>query len=228
MKQQGIFISLEGGEGAGKSSQAKRLCECLTSHGYDPLLTREPGGCPEAEAVRSLLVGGAWQWDGLSEAMLISAARRQHWMTVIAPAIAAGRVVISDRFSDSTTAYQGAGRGVPLEILEQLLIMATNGARPNLTLLFDLPVEIGLARAANRDREKANNETRFERESIAFHQRLRDGFLAIATTEPERVKIIDATMNEDEIAKKVLEFVAQHGLPSLGGVAMPPLRGFTP
>ena len=207
MKQLGIFISLEGGEGAGKSSQAKRLCEWLTSLGYDPLLTREPGGCPEAEAVRSLLVGGAWQWDGLTEAMLVSAARRQHWMTIIAPAIAAGRVVISDRFSDSTTAYQGAGRGVPLEILEQLLIMATNGARPNLTLLFDLPVEIGLARAANRDREKANSETRFERESIVFHQRLRDGFLAIATTEPERVKVIDATMNEDEIAKKVLEFV---------------------
>ncbi|MDI9408793.1 MAG: dTMP kinase [Candidatus Pacebacteria bacterium] len=201
----GRLISFEGGDGAGKSTQIALLATWLREQGREVVQTREPGGTPEGEAVRNLLVSGAKHWDGVAEALLVTAARRHHWRQVIEPAMKAGRFVLCDRFSDSTRAYQGAGRGVPRQVLDQLLELATGGVLPDLTIILDIDPQLGLRRAARRQ----DSENRFEREAIEFHQRLRDEFLSIAAAEPVRCVVIDASLGIDAIAEQIRSVVKE-------------------
>jgi dTMP kinase len=206
----GRFITLEGGEGAGKSTQVARLAEALRLRGLEVLTTREPGGTANAEAVRALLVtGAADRWDALGELFLLNAARRDHVRRVIAPALALGAWVISDRYVDSTRIYQGAVKGLADGLIMQQHHLATDGLMPDLTLVLDLDPVIGLARAAAR----AGGEGRFESEDHAFHQRLRAGFQALAAAEPERFRVIDASQDPDTVALSVIRATA-HALPS--------------
>jgi dTMP kinase len=200
----GLFITLEGGEGTGKSTQIKRLAESLTAKGYDVVTTREPGGTPEAEKIRDLLVkrdGGAW--TPLAEALLLFAGRTMHVETLIKPAIAAGKIVISDRFADSTRAYQAFGHGFSLETIEKLNTLALGEFKPDLTFILDIPVEAGLARAGKRIADTSSAEDRFERLGLAFHERMRQGYLTIANDEPARCVIIDAAREINTIAKEL-------------------------
>jgi dTMP kinase len=201
----GYFITFEGGEGAGKSTQIARLADRLSGQGTDVVATREPGGSPGAEAIRDLLVrGAADRWSSLTETLLINAARRDHVERVISPALARGAVVLCDRFADSTRAYQGAGGGVSAGLIASLEAAVVGEARPDLTLIFDLPACEGLARAAAR----AGAETRFEAKGLTFHERLRAAFLAIAAEAPERCCLIDATADREAVARAVWDAVA--------------------
>ena len=196
----GRFITLEGGEGAGKSTQARRLAERLRAAGHEVALTREPGGSPGAETIRELLVtGGADRWSPVTEALLMYAARRDHIERTIAPALERGAWVVSDRFADSTRAYQGAGGGVPASFIQALERYVLGELRPDLTLILDLPVEAGHARIARRN----HAETRFEAKGEAFHQRLREGFLAIARVEADRCVVIDAAAAPKAVAEAI-------------------------
>lgn len=200
-KGKGFFITLEGGDGAGKTTQIKRLADSLSAKGYDVITTREPGGTPEAEKIRALLVnrdGG--NWTPMVEAILLYAARLQHVEQLIAPAIAAGKVVISDRFADSTRAYQSYGRGLALDRIEGLNDFVLQGFKPDLTFVLDMEVEDGLARSRKRLNDAASTEDRFEGLDIAFHQRLRMGYLEIASREPDRCVIVNANRAMDDIA----------------------------
>jgi dTMP kinase len=200
----GRFITLEGGEGAGKSTQVVRLKEWLERQGHEVVATREPGGAPGAEMVRKLLVEGPVErWDGVTEALLHFAARRDHLRSTVWPALKRGAWVISDRFADSTMAYQGYGHGADRTMLGGLYDMAVGEFCPDLTLILDLPVEIGLARAASR----RGTETRYESLPIAFHERVRAGFLDIAAVDPERCVVIDANRDIDTIAAAIAEAV---------------------
>jgi len=185
----GRFITFEGGEGAGKSTQLKRLAERLRARSLEVVATREPGGSPGAEAIRELVLNGAAdRWSPVSETLLMYAARRDHIERVIAPALTRGAWVVCDRFADSTRAYQGAAGGTDPELIAALEARVLGEARPDLTLVFDLPPQIGLERAQAR-----GGEMRFESKGLAFHQRLREAFLAIARMEPERCALIEAT-----------------------------------
>lgn len=186
--ERGRFITIEGPEGAGKTTQAARLEAHLRDDGFSVTQTREPGGTRFGERLRHILLDhGEKPNDPLADALLFNAARRQLVEEVIRPAIEAGTTVICTRFADSTLAYQGYGAGVPLAILRELETIATGGLRPDLTVLLDLPAEIGLGRKAPDD------QTRFELGfDLAFHRRVRDGFLALAAAEPERFAVVDA------------------------------------
>lgn len=187
----GKFITLEGGEGTGKSTQLRLLADALRATGIAVHATREPGGTPGAEAIRGLLVSGAIdRWDAMSEALLHFAARRDHAEKVIRPRLAEGSWVISDRFADSTMAYQGYAQGLGWEAIEALYRLTLGAFAPDLTLVLDVPVEVGLARAGARD---DNGETRYERLGVAFHERLRTAFQEIVARAPERCVLIDAT-----------------------------------
>jgi dTMP kinase len=195
----GQFITLEGGEGAGKSVQRDRLVQALRAAGLETVATREPGGSPSAEAVRELLLAPGTDWQPLSEALLHAAARSQHLAETVRPALEAGRWVVSDRFSDSTRAYQGWGQGVALETLDQLEAMVVADTRPDLTLMLDVAPEVGLARAEGR----GQGADRYEAMDLAFHQRLRAGYRAIAESAPERCVLIDARGSEDAVAAEI-------------------------
>lgn len=185
----GRFITLEGGEGSGKSTQVTLLAEALRHAGLETIITREPGGTPSAEEIRKLLVSGeARRWDPMSELLLYVAARREHVIRLIEPALARGTWVVCDRFADSTLAYQGYGHGLGRSVCETAHRLAFGDFAPDLTLILDLPVEEGLARAG----ERPGNETRYEGMDMEFHHRLRDGYLDIARHEPERCRVIDA------------------------------------
>jgi dTMP kinase len=202
----GRFITLEGGEGAGKSTQIARLKAWLEGSGHRVTATREPGGSPGAEMIRKLLVEGPVErWDGTTEALLHFAARREHLRSTVWPALKRGDWVVSDRFADSTLAYQGHGHGVERRIFEQLYDVAAGAFRPDLTVILDLPVEIGLKRAAAR----RGSETRYESLPIDFHRRVRAGFLEIAKREPKRCVVIDATGEIDTIAKAIADAVKE-------------------
>lgn len=197
----GRFITLEGGEGAGKSTQRAALAEALRGAGLEVVETREPGGSPGAEEIRSLLVHGeAGRWDAETEALLVFAARRDHLRQCIRPALEAGHWVVCDRFADSTYAYQGYGRGLELAALRRLYDFAVGDLRPDLTLLFDLPVAAGLARAAGR----SGAAERFEALGSAFHERVRAGFLEMAAAEPERFAVIDALQPPAAVTEAML------------------------
>ncbi|WP_159350019.1 dTMP kinase [Roseomonas harenae] len=189
----GRFITLEGGEGAGKTTLSRALAGALAASGLPVLRTREPGGAPGAEAVRALILGGG-SWDPVAEAMLHFAARREHVARTIGPALDAGIWVVCDRFADSTLAYQGAGQGLSRDVWECLCGLTLGALRPDLTLLLDLPPERGMGRALSR-----GDANRYERQSDAFHARVRDGFLAIAAQEPERCVVLDASRSPGEV-----------------------------
>jgi dTMP kinase len=205
----GLFISFEGGEGAGKTTQIQALKTRLESAGHHVLLTREPGGTPEAEKIRDLLVkreGG--NWDGMTELLLFYAARRHHVETLIKPALAEGKVVVCDRFSDSTHAYQCYGHGVSHDVFEQIDTLVLGGFKPDMTFLLDVPVDVGLKRSkrVNDDTETlsaAEIEDRFERLDSSFHEKLRQGFLAIAKNSPERFHVIDSMQFPQVISEAI-------------------------
>jgi dTMP kinase len=202
----GRFITLEGGEGAGKSTQISRLKDWLERRGHKVVATREPGGAVGAEMVRKLLVEGpADRWDGVTEALLHFAARRDHLRATVWPALKDGAWVLSDRFADSTRAYQGYGHGLDLAVLDRLYEIAVGNFRPDLTVILDLPVEAGLARAAAR----RGAETRYESLPRAFHDRVRAGFLEIAERDPGRCAVIDAGGDIESIARTVTRLVAK-------------------
>ena len=201
----GQFISFEGGEGAGKSTQIRRLAERLTARGDEVVLTREPGGSDGAEAIRGLLLNGpADRWSPITETLLMYAARRDHLERVIRPALDRGAIVLCDRFADSTRAYQGAGGDAPASLIAALEDHVLGGTRPDLTLVFDLPAELGLERALKR-----GGEARFESKGLAFHQRLRAAFLDIARREPERCVVIAADAALDAVSAAVWDVVAE-------------------
>ena len=197
----GWFITIEGPEGAGKTTQAEALVRHLSDAGHDVHLTREPGGTWLGERLRDLLLArtdAAAPTDPMTDALLFNAARRQLVTEIILPALEAGRTVVCARFADSTLAYQGFGAGLPLSDLRALEAAATDGLKPDLTILLDVPVEDGLARKAPGD------VTRFEAEfDLAFHRRVRDGFLELAATEPERFAVIDAARPPVDVARAV-------------------------
>ncbi len=201
----GRFITFEGGEGGGKSTQLRRLAETLTATGVEVVSTREPGGSTGAEAIRGLLVSGeADRWSPMTETLLMYAARRDHLERIIRPALARGAWVLCDRFADSTRAYQGVAGATPPDLIATLEAHVVGDTWPHLTLILDLPVEIGLGRAAAR----AGAETRFESKGEAFHGRLRQAFLDIATAEPERCVVIDATQDLEAVCADVRRAVA--------------------
>ena len=204
----GLFITLEGGEGTGKTTQIQNLSEALQQQGYEVVLTREPGGTPEAEKIRSLLVerdGG--DWTSMAEVLLFFAARNMHVEKLIKPALVAGKIVICDRFTDSTRAYQAYGHGLDLNLIEGAKTLSIGDFEPDMTFVLDLPVAQGLARAGKRMTEEDSSEDRFEQLDISFHEKLRQGFLDIADKNPARCHVIDAAQSVENIAESILALV---------------------
>jgi dTMP kinase len=202
----GRFITLEGGEGTGKSTQVKRLAAALEARGIGCVTTREPGGSPGAEEIRKLMVEGEpARWNAVTETLLAYAARADHVARTIGPALAAGKWVISDRFSDSTFAYQGVGRGLDRETIRRIDSAVLDDFSPDLTLVLDLDVAVGLARANAR----AGAENRFEKFGPGFHEKLRQAFLDIARRNPDRCKVMDAAGSEDHVAEQILAAVTR-------------------
>lgn len=216
MEHKALFITFEGPEGAGKSTQIKLLEEYLKSRGRKVVVTREPGGTPLAENFRNIVkhYQGAEPLYPATELLLFEAARAQHVRYVIEPALAEGAVVLCDRFADSTEAYQGAGRALDMDFLQQLNRFAVGSCSVDLTLVFDLPVEKGLERAAARVAHIADHNDRLEEEKIDFHRRVRESFLKIAEREPERVRVLDATLSIEELFEQVKKQV-QNVLPGI-------------
>jgi len=201
----GRFITFEGGEGTGKSTQVRLLVQHLSGKGADVVQTREPGGSPSAEEIRALLVtGAADRWSPLAETLLFYAARVEHWRQVIDPALARGAHVVCDRFADSTMAYQCYAGGLDRRLVQDLHALAMRNAEPDLTLILDLAVDEGLKRAAAR----RDDETRFERKGREFHERLRNGFLEIARSAPKRCVVINAAQGIEKVHEAVRAAVA--------------------
>jgi len=213
----GKFITFEGGEGAGKTTQAAILAQRLRRAGVNVLQTREPGGTPRAEAIREILLSGkAKKFGPLGEAVLFYAARESHLELAIRPALERGTWVICDRFSDSTRAYQGAAGGVPVYAIETIDRAVVGSTQPNLTIVFDLPPELGLKRAAERKvvpdasgEAGENVPDRFETMNMAFHRRLREEFLAIAKAEPKRCVVVDASETPLRVEDKIWAIVRE-------------------
>ncbi len=204
-RTRGLFITLEGVEGSGKSTQIRRLADALIKAGYRVLQTREPGGTATAEAIRHILLTTSSQEPVTpqAEALLILAARSQHVTHLIMPALRRGTVVLCDRFSDSTLAYQGSGRGLDLQWLRAANEVATGGLTPDLTLILDLPVSVGLARR----RIDRGQQNRLDRETERFHRKVRRGFLALAAEEPVRIKIVNANRSAQAVQDELTEIV---------------------
>ncbi len=208
----GLFVTFEGGDGSGKSTQLQRIAARLRSRGLGPLVTREPGGTPFAEGARALMLDSEHRPAPLAEVLLIEAARADLVAAVVAPALAAGRIVLCDRHADSTLAYQGAGRCLDLELLRSLNRATTGGLVPDLTLLYDLDPELGLERRALA----AGRPNRLDREPLDFHRRVRQGFLDLARAEPGRIVVLDGTL-----APEPLEALAWAALePRLAGLGV--------
>ena len=210
MRDRGLFITLEGGEGSGKTTQIRLLSEVLQEKGHEVVITREPGGTPESEKIRSLLVhreGG--NWSPMAECLLLFAGRVMHVDTLIKPALAAGKIVISDRFADSTRVYQGYGHGLALAAIEGVNSLALGDFAPDLTFIMDIPVEEGLKRAGKRLSGDGSGEDRFERLGIVFHEKIRQGYLEIAKRDPQRCIVIDAIRSVEEIAGELKQRVLE-------------------
>lgn len=200
----GRFITIEGGEGAGKSTQARVLCAELRAAGIDVVLTREPGGSTGAESIRNLLVeGDSGRWDAMTETLLHFAARRDHVTRTIRPALASGAWVVCDRFADSTLAYQGAGHGVGVRFIETLLESVVESTRPDLTIMLDIAVALGLSRAAAR----GTSADRYERMGTVFHERVRAAFREIARAQPERCVVVDAGQSAEQVQAAIRDAV---------------------
>jgi dTMP kinase len=206
--RRGCFLTFEGIEGVGKTTQVARLAQTMAGRGIAHVVTREPGGTPLAERIRDLvLTPGPERVPDAAELLLMFAARSVHLENWIEPSLAAGRWVICDRFTDATYAYQGAGRGLAQDAIARLELLVQGARRPDLTLLLDVPVGVGLARArARTSRTQGDSPTadRFERERVEFFERVRAGYLARAKAEPARIAVIDATRSEDEVARSIV------------------------
>ena len=203
----GLFISFEGGEGAGKSTQIRTLAETLRARGMEVVVTREPGGSAGAEAVRHVLLSGAAEEFGVRmEAMLFAAARNDHVEEVIRPALEKGAFVLCDRFLDSSRVYQGTTGNLEPEFIETLQRIAIDGTMPDMTLIFDIAAATGLARARSRADEGAAPD-RFEKEEIETHEKRREAYLDIALAEPRRCRIVNADQTEEKVREDVLSFV---------------------
>ncbi len=206
----GLFVTFEGGEGAGKSTQIRRLADVLRSRGHDVLLTREPGGSPGGEAVRHVLLSGAAEAFGTRmEAILFAAARNDHVEEVIRPALEAGRIVLCDRFMDSSRVYQGITGNLEPDFIETLQRVAVNGVMPDCTLILDLPARAGLERARRRGAAGDVAPDRFEKEEVETHEKRREAFLDIAAREPERCHVVNAMQSEQALADEILSIVDQ-------------------
>jgi dTMP kinase len=206
----GAFITFEGIEGCGKSTQIRMLAEALEKSGVDLVLTREPGGTVIGERIRSVVLDSAHEeMAPITELLLYAAARHQHLQEVILPSLQKGRIVLCDRYADATAAYQGAARRIGADLLAKIHTIATGDLWPHLTVLLDCPAELGLARAKHRNAADASQAhlDRFEREALAFHERVREGYLAIAAAEPTRFAVIDATKGIEEMHGEILATV---------------------
>lgn len=210
----GLFITFEGGEGTGKSTLIQTFFHWIVDQGIESILTREPGGTPGAELIRKLLVQGQVdQWDHLTEAFLLFAARREHLQRLVWPAMRHGKVVLSDRFVDSTFAYQGYGYGVDLRLLQQLyeICVQDHGFHskifwPDLTIILDIDPEIGLARAGQRDQ---GDQQRYEKMDLDFHRKLREGYLKVAETYAQRCVVLDANQSPDKVFQQLQQVIKQ-------------------
>ncbi|MCP8893421.1 dTMP kinase [Shinella daejeonensis] len=218
----GLFVTFEGGEGAGKSTQIRRLAAALRQRGFRVLETREPGGSKGAEAVRHVLLSGAAEPFGVRmEAILFAAARSDHVERVIRPALAEGVVVLCDRFLDSSRVYQGITGNLEPAFVETLERVAINGVAPDCTIVFDLPAIVGLERARRRaDHQGEDTPDRFEREELETHEKRREAFLDIAMREPERCRVIDATKPEEQVAVEI-QAIVEPLLPVAGQIPTP-------
>lgn len=194
----GVFITFEGIDGSGKSTQLRLLAQWFGARGEQALVTREPGGTPLGKKIRAALLDIDGVVDPLAELLLYAADRAQHVNTVLRPSLAAGEVVLSDRYADATVAYQGAGRQFPPQLIARVVEIATGGLKPDLTLLFDLPVAMGLARTLRRGDVEAQPD-RLDSEDVAFHERVRRAYLDLAAAEPGRVRLVDAAGAAEEI-----------------------------
>ncbi|HEV7427354.1 MAG TPA: dTMP kinase [Thermoanaerobaculia bacterium] len=200
-----MFITFEGIEGSGKSTQLRRLAERIPG----AVITKEPGGTPLADRIRAILLDSSSHLDPVAELFLFAASRRQHVVEIIKPALARGAVVLCDRFTDSTFAYQGFGRLINLDQLRMLNAWATESLTPDLTLLFDLPEEVGLTRARSRNAGAAEDEGRFEAEDLRFHRCVREGYRTLAVAEPERFALIDGEGDADDVFARVVAEVSK-------------------
>lgn len=209
MRSPALFISIEGGEGAGKSTLMDALEQFFQREGCPVIRTREPGGTPFGEALRQILLGSSHEITPLAEVYLILASRIQHLRDVIFPRMAEGAVVLCDRFNDSTIAYQGGGRELGVERVQKLCTEACFGINPQLTLYLDIPPEEGLQRTRGLDKEHARSGSldRIEKEEISFHQKVRQAFLELAKREPKRIHTLDATQSKEEVAQEALKIV---------------------
>jgi dTMP kinase len=209
------FITFEGIDGCGKSTQLRMLASELRLRGREVVSTREPGGTPLGVRIRQLVLDAEEQVDPLAELLLYAADRAQHVRTHVRPALESGHVVLSDRYADATVAYQGAGRGFPPELVSELVVLATGGLMPDLTLIFDLPVDESQRRQARRT-SKGHKADRLDAEDAAFHTRVRDAYLRIAAAEPERVRVIDAAGSVQEtqahVMRAVMPFLEKSGV----------------
>jgi dTMP kinase len=200
------FITFEGIDGCGKSTQTRMLASVLRLRGIEVVTTREPGGTPLGQKLRHALLEAEGQVDPLAELLMYAADRAQHVRALVRPALAAGQMVLSDRYADATVAYQGAGRGFEPQIVAQIVELATGGLKPDLTLLFDLPVSEARERASHRTRNGRAGD-RLDSEDAAFHTRVREAYLRIARDEPERVRVVDASASVEETHTRVLEIM---------------------
>jgi dTMP kinase len=206
----GLFITFEGIEGSGKTTLIEPVAEALRKRGHDPLLTREPGGTDLGLALRKVLLNPRTTgMDSLTELMLFGADRAQHVAEVIRPALEAGRVILCDRFSDATCAYQGFGRGIPLETVNAVDEVAKAGIHPDMTALLDIPAELGLVRVSARNSKAADiSESRIDEEELVFHRKVREGYLLLAQREPDRFFVLDARLSPPELAEAVMKELA--------------------
>lgn len=194
----GLFVTLEGVEGCGKSTQLKLLSKYLVEKGIDHVVTREPGGTEIGDKIRKILLDVSnSNMEPLTELLLYAASRAQHVLEIIEPALKSGRVVLCDRFYDSTIAYQGHARGIEPELVNRSILIATAGRKPDLTFLLDIPAEVGIERATKKGID------RLEKEDLIFHKRVRQGFLKLAKEEPHRILVVDATCSVDELHMKL-------------------------
>ncbi|AQQ51699.1 dTMP kinase [Planococcus lenghuensis] len=205
MSKSGLFITFEGPEGAGKTTAIEWVQEALKREGMPVIVTREPGGIAIAERIREVILDPvSTEMDGRTEALLYAAARRQHLIEKVMPALQEGRIVLCDRFIDSSLAYQGHARGIGIQQILAINEFAIEGMMPDLTLLFDLPPEIGLARIAeNKERE----QNRLDKEKLPFHQLVRNGYQQVAAMYPERIKTIDASQTASSVAETALQLI---------------------
>ncbi|MFH1238838.1 MAG: dTMP kinase [bacterium] len=208
MLKKGLFITLEGPDGCGKTTQAQKLYEYLTRQGYQVVRTREPGGTKVAEQVREVLLSPANKVAPLAEIFLYEAVRAQHVEELIKPSLAKGKIIVCERFSDATFAYQGYGRRLPLAMIKALDKFATAKISPDLTILLDIPPELGLSRVLSDHKNRPRGQTdRMEQEDLTFHRRVRAGYLKLARSYPRRIKAISAQQPADEIHGQIIKYV---------------------